>query len=210
VKPVLLTLVAAALGAGGGLAAWRAARAYAPPGGSPPAPAMAAVGAVVFAWAALATPPTWILAASLVLGWTLLALGAIDIACLRLPDLFTLPLVAAGLAVSLALPGAPLLDHLAGAAGGYLALAALAWAFARWRGFEGLGLGDAKLLAAGGAWLGWMTLPSVVLIACAIAFVQVGVAVARRGRAALAERIAFGAPLAAAIWIVWLYGPLTR
>jgi leader peptidase (prepilin peptidase)/N-methyltransferase len=171
---------------------------------------MAALGAAMFAWAALATPPTWVLAASLALGWCLLALGATDIASLRLPDLFTLPLVAAGLAVALALPGAPLADHLAGTAGGYLALAALAWAFARWRGFEGLGLGDAKLLAAGGAWLGWMALPSVVLIACAIAFVQVGVAAARRGRAALGQEIAFGAPLAAAIWVVWLHGPLAR
>jgi len=39
------------------------------------------------------------------------------------------------------------------------------YAFKTLRGKDGLGRGDAKLLAAGGAWCGWMGLPFIVLIA---------------------------------------------
>jgi leader peptidase (prepilin peptidase)/N-methyltransferase len=113
-----------------------------------------------------------------------------------------------GLGLSAVLPGRPLLDHLAGAAAGWGALAALAFAYRRLRGVDGIGQGDAKLLGAAGAWLGWRPLPSVILIACAVAFVWVGIQAVVRGRGALGDRLAFGAPLCLAIWIVWLHGPL--
>jgi leader peptidase (prepilin peptidase)/N-methyltransferase len=61
-------------------------------------------------------------------------------------------------------------------------------------------------VAAAGAWLGWQALPLVVLIACAAAFVWIGLAVMLRGRAALHDEIAFGVPLCVAFWLVWLYG----
>ena len=69
-------------------------------------------------------------------------------------------------------------------------------------------MGDAKLAAAGGAWLGWAPLPSVILIACAAGFLWVAAMTMIRGRAALTERIPFGVALAIGIWVVWLYGPL--
>jgi mannitol/fructose-specific phosphotransferase system IIA component (Ntr-type) len=37
---------------------------------------------------------------------------------------------------------------------------------------DGLGLGDAKLLAGTGAWVGWQGLPSVVLIAAVLGLVM--------------------------------------
>ncbi len=191
--------------------AWLAARLtrrYAGASDGPRALALAAGMAVAFAWAALTAPPTPILAASLGLGWTLVCLAAIDLSCFRLPDAFTLPLLAAGLIVAALLPGRPIPDHLAGAAAGWSALAAMAFAYRRWRGVDGIGEGDAKLLGAAGAWLGWRALPSVILIACAAAFVWVGFQAIARGRAALGDRLAFGAPLCLAIWIVWLHGPL--
>ena len=46
----------------------------------------------------------------------------------------------------------------------------------------------------------------VVLIACAVGLVWVGVATMRRGRAALEERIPFGVALSFAVWVIWLYG----
>jgi leader peptidase (prepilin peptidase)/N-methyltransferase len=188
--------------------AWRVTRPYASAHGEPTRLPIAASVAATFAWAAVTTPPGWILALSLGLGWTLVCLAAIDLTCFRLPDPFTLPLLAAGLGVSAWLPGRPVLDHLAGAAVAWGAVAALAWTYRRWRGADGIGLGDAKLLGAAGAWLGWRPLPSVVLIACGAAFIWVGFQAIARGRVALSDRLAFGAPLCLAIWIVWLHGPL--
>jgi leader peptidase (prepilin peptidase)/N-methyltransferase len=175
---------------------------------APPAAVVLAALAIAFAWVGLRGPATWpLLIASLALAWSLVSLSAIDIAVYRLPDAFTLPLLAGGLAVAFLLPGRPVLDHLAGAALGWGALAALGLAFRRWRGVDGMGMGDAKLFGAAGAWLGWAALPSVMLIACAAAFVWVG-ARALLGHRAGGARIAFGVPLSLAILAVWLEGPL--
>jgi leader peptidase (prepilin peptidase)/N-methyltransferase len=165
---------------------------------------------IAFAWTGARGPTAWpLLIASLGLAWALVCLAAIDLASYRLPDVLTLPLLAAGLAAAWLLPGRPLADHVAGAIAGWAVLTALAWAFRRWRGVEGMGQGDAKLFAAGGAWLGWAALPSVMLLACVAAFLMVGVNVLRRGKAAAHAPIAFGAPLCVAILAVWLEGPLT-
>jgi leader peptidase (prepilin peptidase)/N-methyltransferase len=74
------------------------------------------------------------------------------------------------------------------------------------RGREGLGQGDAKLLAAGGAWLGWEALPWVVLLA---AMLGLALALFRRARGVALTRetaLPFGPPLALAIWIIRLHG----
>ena len=157
-------------------------------------------------WAAYVMPPGFLLAASCVLGWTLLVLATVDMLALRLPDLLTLPLIAAGLVVSWFLPERDLLGHAIGAAVGLAAFWSIAMLYRAMRGQEGLGMGDMKLAAAAGAWLGWQALAFVVLLACAVGLVWVGIATMRRGRAALDERIPFGIALAFAIWIIWLYG----
>ena len=51
-----------------------------------------------------------------------------------------------------------------GAVIGYLVFFAIEIAYKKFRKIDGLGRGDAKLLAAGGAWCGWMGLPYIVLI----------------------------------------------
>jgi leader peptidase (prepilin peptidase) / N-methyltransferase len=167
----------------------------------------AASCAVLAGWAHTVMGWTFVFAITLGLAWALLTLAAIDVLAFRLPDVLTLPLIAAGLLVSLVVTK-DIWAHIAGAIIGYCVFAAIGWAFARVRGHEGLGLGDAKLAAAAGAWLAWAPLPSVVLIACAVGFLWVAVMAIARGRAALTERIPFGVALAIAIWVVWLYGPL--
>jgi len=162
---------------------------------------------VVAFMSVMVVPQPWLAAATFVLGWVLLTLATIDALALRLPDILTLPLVAAGLLLSWWLPDAPLIAHAIGAVAGFLVFYAITVIYRSLRGQEGLGLGDAKLVAAAGAWLGWAALPSMVLIACAAGFVWVGLAVVRRGRAALGEQIPFGVPLCFAFWIVWLFGP---
>lgn len=158
-------------------------------------------------WAALTVQEPARLAASCLLGWTLLALAWIDWRSLRLPNLLTLPLLGVGLAATHVLSPHALAGHVLGALGGYGLLAAVAHLYRRRRGRDGLGLGDAKLLAAGGAWLGWQALPGTLLAACAFAlglFLALRLA-GRRGAADTA--LPFGPALALAIWLAWLYGP---
>jgi leader peptidase (prepilin peptidase)/N-methyltransferase len=150
----------------------------------------------------------WVLWASCAFGWTLLALALIDRTFFVLPDMLTMPLVPAGLAVAWFAGRPSLVDDLIGAVGGYLVFTAIAWAYRRWRGRDGLGAGDAKLLAGLGAWVGASGLPSVVLLAALLALAVTFLAWRRRGLPSLADRVPFGPFLAAAGWIVWLYGPL--
>jgi leader peptidase (prepilin peptidase)/N-methyltransferase len=81
-------------------------------------------------------------------------------------------------------------------------------AYRRLRGVEGLGLGDAKLLAAAGAWLGPAGLPSTMLIACAAALAHA--ALLARGGSGVGWRtpIPLGPALALGFWITWLHGPV--
>jgi leader peptidase (prepilin peptidase) / N-methyltransferase len=95
----------------------------------------------------------------------MLVLSLIDLEHRILPNVITLPGIAVGLAASL-LPGPPgPLSAAVGAAGGYLAFWAVAEAYRRTRGVEGLGQGDWKMTAMIGAFLGWDQLLLAVLIA---------------------------------------------
>jgi leader peptidase (prepilin peptidase)/N-methyltransferase len=158
-------------------------------------------------WAASAVEGPMLLA-SCVLGWMLLALAAIDFSEEWLPDVLTLPLLILGLAVNALADAGTLVDDIIGAAAGFLVFAAIRFLYRRWRGRDGLGLGDAKLLAAAGAWLSWQGLPSVVLIAAVIGLVMAVPMALRSGRVALDLRLPFGPALCLAFWLVWLYGPL--
>jgi leader peptidase (prepilin peptidase) / N-methyltransferase len=138
------------------------------------------------------------------LGWALLALGWIDLRHFLLPDAITLPLIVGGLAATWWLEPDAILDHALGAAGGYLFFRAVALAYRALRHREGLGAGDAKLLAAAGAWLGWPALPAVVLAAALVGLAGAAVAALRGARLHGAIRLPFGAPLALALWLVRL------
>lgn len=143
------------------------------------------------------------LVGGVVLGGCLGALAVIDGRAFRLPDRITLPLVALGAAFSLRGDTAAVVEHAGGAAAGYFALFTVAWLYERWRGIAGLGLGDAKLFAAGGAWVGIYLLPMVLLIASALALMVVAAARAAGAEFDRGTRVAFGPFLACAIWVVW-------
>jgi leader peptidase (prepilin peptidase)/N-methyltransferase len=161
------------------------------------AAAVAATAAQVFAG-----PEAWVAAG---LGWVLLALARIDLAHGLLPDVLTLPLAVAGLAVAGLQDPARLPDAALGAAAGFAALALVGWAYRRWRGRDGLGLGDAKLLGAGGAWLGAAALPLTVCLAATAALVTVLAARVTGRRFEDADQaIPFGPFLCLAVWIVFL------
>jgi leader peptidase (prepilin peptidase) / N-methyltransferase len=149
----------------------------------------------------------WLLLVSCMLGWTLLTLAAIDQRHFLLPDILTLPLIPAGLLVAFALDPALVVSHLVGALAGFAAFAAIAFVYRRLRRREGLGLGDAKLLAAAGAWLGWQALPGLVVIAAVCALALALARAVAGDRLSATTKIAFGSYLALAFWVVWLLGP---
>jgi leader peptidase (prepilin peptidase)/N-methyltransferase len=169
-----------------------------------PAAELAALGIAV--WAALAGATSAQLWANCVLGWALLTLSWIDAEHLRLPDALTLPLLLCGLIVAFLLQPDRLVAHASGAIAGYLAFQALALGYRRLRGYEGLGAGDAKLLAAAGAWVGIAALPITVLIAaCAGLVYAAGRYVSGAAVTRLTE-LPFGPWLAFGMWLVRLYG----
>jgi leader peptidase (prepilin peptidase)/N-methyltransferase len=165
------------------------------------------LGALAVALSAATVLSGWLLWASVGLGWTLLALAALDYRTFVLPDSLTLPLIPSGLVVAWTVDPGLLFGHALGTLAGFASFAAIAAVYRRARSREGLGLGDAKLLAAAGAWLGWQALPSVVLIAAAsgLAFAVAGSR--SDGRLAWTSRVAFGPHLALAFWLIWLFGP---
>ncbi|MDA8708637.1 A24 family peptidase [Hellea sp.] len=130
----------------------------------------------------------------------LATLSWIDIKSFRLPNKFTFPLMGLGLLEG-AIAG-QLRDRLIGLVVGYCAFLAIEYGFKALRGKDGLGRGDAKLLAAGGAWCGWMGLPFIVLIASGAGLAAALSPSVRKS--ADAERIAFGPFLALGIFMVWV------
>lgn len=153
-------------------------------------------------------PQDW--AAGVLLAFTLAWASAVDVRRLLLPNVLTIGLIVAGLAVSAAVDWPDFASHAVGAIAGYLLVAAVAWCFQKLRGQQGIGMGDAKLLAAAGAWLGVSDLPFVVLAASilGIAF-MLGLAVARR-RMERNLAIPFGPFIALAFWTIWLFQPVWR
>lgn len=171
-----------------------------------PAVELAAVAVAV--WAVMADQDPDRIWASCGLGWTLLALSWIDCTEFLLPDVLTLPLLLAGLTLTLVREPDALTDHCVAAALAYLSFQAMAFGYRRLRGRDGLGGGDAKLIAAVGAWCGLLALPIVVL-GSALLGLLAALALALTGRTIrLTTRLPFGPCIALAFWVVWVHGAL--
>ncbi len=140
------------------------------------------------------------------LGWTLMTLAWIDARHFLLPDVLTLPLLLGGIGACAALEPWALQDHLIGAVLGYCGLRGVALAYRALRGREGVGAGDAKLLAACGAWLGWAALPDVLLLAALAGLAAAGGMRLRGQAVGRGTAVPFGPALAAACWAVRLWG----
>ncbi len=134
------------------------------------------------------------------LGWLLLALAVLDWRHYWLPDALTLPLAFLGLTLGLGATDVVLAVRILGPARGYVSLLAIALPYPPLRGREGLGLGDAKLLGALGAWFGWQALPFILLIA---ALAGLGVMLATGRAMAATARVPLGTFLALAAVPGW-------
>lgn len=142
---------------------------------------------------------------ALLFTWSMIALAFIDLDTFYLPDDITLPLLWAGLLFNLGGVFTDLQSAVIGAIGGYLALWSVFWIFKLATGKEGMGYGDFKLLAAIGAWLGWVMLPQVILLSSLVGAV-VGISLIVLARHGRNVPIPFGPYLAVAGLIALLYG----
>lgn len=96
---------------------------------------------------------------------TLVVLSFIDLDHKILPDILTLPGIALGWLIAFLPGGITWYDSLIGLVAGGGSLYLVATIYERITGREGLGGGDIKLLAMIGAWMGWASLPLIVLMA---------------------------------------------
>jgi leader peptidase (prepilin peptidase)/N-methyltransferase len=142
---------------------------------------------------------------AVLLTWSLIALSFIDFDKQLLPDSITLPFLWLGLLLSLFDVYTDTQASIIGAAAGYLSLWSIYHLFRLLTGKEGMGYGDFKLFALFGAWLGWQSLPLIILLSSAVGAV-IGISLIMfRGRDRSIP-IPFGPYLAIAGWIALLWG----
>jgi leader peptidase (prepilin peptidase)/N-methyltransferase len=150
-----------------------------------------------------------LLAARLVFTALLIVLFGTDLETMRLPDVLTLPGIVAGLAFSLWLPPG-ISAALIGAALGAGILYAIRWLWYQWKGIEAMGLGDVKMLAMIGAFLGWQQV-LVVLFLASLAGALIGLTLAAIRARTMASKLPFGTFLALGAYVASLAGePLMR
>ena len=160
--------------------------------------------ALIFVWLAAAViypgvRPLWATAG---LFAVFVALTWFDFRHMILPDIVTFPLIAAGLGWTV-WSGASLPVSLAGGAIGYGLVRLINFVWQARSGTDGMGLGDGKLLAAAGTWLGAFGLAPVILIGSSTALILV---ILSGGGLKLdpKKRIPFGPFIALGFWTCWL------
>jgi leader peptidase (prepilin peptidase) / N-methyltransferase len=127
-------------------------------------PIVEACTAAVFVLVFVEYGPTLLGLSRLLLAAALIVLFVIDLQHQILPNAITLPGIALGFAFSIFVPPGPR-DSLIGLLLGGAVPWAIAEAYLRIRGHEGLGMGDVKMLAMIGAFLGWKLMLVTLLIA---------------------------------------------
>ena len=136
----------------------------------------------------------------------LIAATFIDLDTMLLPDQLTLPLMWGGITLALIdVSPISLQDSVIGAMTGYLSLWSVYWLFKLLTGKEGMGFGDFKLLAALGAWLGWQSLPMIILLSSVVGVIF-GLIQLRLQKQGIEKAFPFGPYLAIAGWVSLIWG----
>lgn len=125
----------------------------------------------------------------------MIAMAMIDLEHFLLPDAITWPGIAVGVLVLPRLGWTSDADAWLGAALGGGVLLAVAWGWYAWKGVHGMGLGDVKMLAMIGAFLGWKGTVSTLFIA-SFGGTLVGLSAMAFGRLGMKSRLPFGVFLA--------------
>jgi leader peptidase (prepilin peptidase)/N-methyltransferase len=174
-----------------------------------------AVAFVGQAWT-IGPDPVWLLS-RLIFTAMLIVLFGTDLDVQRLPNVITFPGIALGLAFSLFTPPGAV-DSLMGIALGAGSLWLVRWGWKRMTGVDGMGLGDVKMLAMIGAFLGWRAVWITLFLASITGAVTGVVLLAMKARS-LQSRLPFGTFLAVAAYLAstiggplatWYFGLLQR
>jgi leader peptidase (prepilin peptidase)/N-methyltransferase len=113
-----------------------------------------------FLWLSGQSPQIgWYAIPGLVLFVSLGVAAAIDTRYLVLPDGSLIVLAACGAVMLMTISGDEAIGRILAALFAFAAFRGLGWAYEEWRGFPGLGQGDASLFAIAGLWLVWAVDP---------------------------------------------------
>lgn len=167
-------------------------------------PIVELVTGLLFALVAWLTPAGPLLAARLILVVILIVLFGIDLHHQILPNVITLPGIAIGFLFSLFGPPGWMSSLIGIVLGGGI-LYAIAGAYYAVRREEGLGMGDVKMLAMIGAFLGWKAV-LVTLILASFAGALVGLAIIALTKNSLRLALPFGTFLAVGALAAMLVG----
>lgn len=138
----------------------------------------------------------------------LAAICAIDARFGIIPDKLVVALAACGLAAVWLLDPNEVMYRLAEVVIAAIAIAAFRSIFRRVRGYDGLGFGDVKFLAAATFWIGLRSLPALLLIAVISALASAFLLKSARYEVDGRHAIPFGPHLAVGIWLAWVFDPM--
>ena len=167
-------------------------------------PVVELVTGALFVLVVWLTPPGPLLASRLLLVCALIALFGIDLEHQILPNVITLPGIVIGLMLSVIAPPG-IKDAAIGVLVGGGLLYAIAGAYYLWRREEGMGMGDVKMLAMLGAFLGWKAVLVTVILA-SFAGAVVGLAMMAAQRGSMKYALPFGTFLAIGAVIAMFVG----
>ena len=136
---------------------------------------------------------------------SMIVLAMIDFEHFILPDVITLPGIVLGLALQPWIHWTSLGDAVIGAIAGAGVLYGVAWLWYWWKGIWGMGLGDVKMLAMVGAFLGWKGV-IVTLFLASVSGSLTGALLILLGRLHLQSKLPFGVFLAVGAVLALLFG----
>lgn len=139
---------------------------------------------------------------------SLIAVIFIDIEFRIIPDRFSLGNWLIALVASVALGSPHWIDALLGGLLGFGIFYLLAWFYERFRKMEGLGMGDVKMMGWLGAWLGFESVPIVVLGASLMG-IAIGLIMMRKSKDGWQTALPFGPFLALSAGVAWFLAQMT-
>jgi leader peptidase (prepilin peptidase) / N-methyltransferase len=160
-----------------------------------------AAAAVAIVWL---TPPGPLLVSRLILAAALIVLFFVDLEHRLLPNVVTVSGIVVGFLFSLIAPPGPIQSLIGIVVGGGILLA-IAGAYYVLRRLEGMGMGDVKMLAMIGAFLGWQSVIVTLILSSFIGSIA-GIALLLTRGAGLRHALPFGSFLAIAAFVSMLAG----